>query len=292
MRGLEWKIKEVEDLKNAIRDHKVVGLVGMEDLPSKQLQEVRNRLRGKIKIKMKKNNLIRRSLEGFDGIEEMSKNISGQTALIFSDIDIFKLFKLLESSKSKAPLKPGDRTPKDVVVKKGSTSFKPGPIVGELQRSGIPSGIEGGKVVIREDKVVLREGETVSPKLSEVLNILEVYPKEIGLDLKTIFGDERIFDRSDLVIDLEEYEENLLDAVKNAYNLAFNVAYPSPEILPNLIGKAVQDARNLAFNANIYEKGTMDLLIGKAYSQMIFLATKILGVGRDALDEDTMNLLK
>jgi Ribosomal protein L10. len=47
MRGLEWKIKEVEDLKNAIRDHKVVGLVGMEDLPSKQLQEVRNRLRGK-----------------------------------------------------------------------------------------------------------------------------------------------------------------------------------------------------------------------------------------------------
>jgi Ribosomal protein L10 len=54
MRGLEWKIKEVEDLKNAIRDHKVVGLVGMEDLPSKQLQEVRNRLRGKIKIKMKK----------------------------------------------------------------------------------------------------------------------------------------------------------------------------------------------------------------------------------------------
>ena len=53
--------------------------------------------------------------------------------------------------------KAGETAPEDIVIEKGPTSFKPGPIVGELQQAGIPAAIEGGKVRIRETKTVVKE---------------------------------------------------------------------------------------------------------------------------------------
>ena len=66
----------------------------------------------------------------------------------------------MEATKSTAPAKPGDIAPEDIIVKEGETPFKPGPIVGELQKAGIPAAIEGGKIVIRKDKVLVEKGHS------------------------------------------------------------------------------------------------------------------------------------
>ena len=71
----------------------------------------------------------------------------------------------MEATKTAAPAKPGDIAPEDILVKAGDTPFKPGPIVGELQKAGIPAAIEGGKIVIKKDKVLVKKGEP-SPKRS------------------------------------------------------------------------------------------------------------------------------
>lgn len=290
-RGLEWKKSVVDEISKNISEYKTIGLVGMEEVPARQMQEIRNKLRKDAIIRMSKNTLIRRSLSA-KGLDKLSEEVSGQAALVFSNKDVFKLFKLLESSKSFAPLKAGEIAPVDITVEKGPTPFKPGPIVGELQRIGIPAAIEGGKVLIRENKTILKAGEEVAPKVAEALNLLKIYPKKLGLDLKAAFEDGITFYKSDLSINIEKYRTDIITAVNNAYNLAFNTAYPTPEVLPSLITKAVNDAKNLAFNANIYEPAIIDKLILKGWSNMLSLASKIGGIDKDALDENLKDILK
>lgn len=290
-KGLDWKKSVVEELSGNIAKYKTIGLVGMEEVPARQMQEMRAKLRGDAVVKMRKNTIISRALAA-KGLERLSEEVNGQTALVFSNKDVFKLYKLLESSKSFAPLKAGELAPTDIIVKKGPTSFKPGPIVGELQRIGIPAAIEGGKVLIREDKLILNKGEEVSPKVAEALNLLKIYPKRIGLDLKVAFEDETTFYKSDLYIDVEKYKTNVIDSINDAYNLAFNTAYPISEVLPSLIMKAVNSAKNLAFNANIYEPAIIDILLVKGWNNMLSLASRVGNINKDALDKDLKDKLE
>ncbi|RZN64833.1 MAG: 50S ribosomal protein L10 [Candidatus Methanoliparum thermophilum] len=286
-RGIDWKKSTVDEISTDISKYKTIGIVGMKDVPARQMQEIREKLRRDAVIRMNKNVLIRRALSS-QGLERLSDEVKDQTALVFSNKDAFKLFKLLESSKSFAPLKAGELAPTDIIIKKGPTPFKPGPIVGELQRVGIPAAIESGKVIIREDKVILKSGEEVSPKIAEVLNLLKIYPKRLGLDLKVAFEEGETFYKSDLYIDIEKYKTDVINAVNSAYNLAFNTAYPIPEVLPSLIAKAVNDAKNLVFNANIYEPAVIDMLLLKGWRNMLSLASRI---NEDALDKDLKDKL-
>lgn len=286
-RGIDWKKSIVDEISTDISKYRTIGIVGMKDVPARQMQEIREKLRRDAVIRMNKNVLIRRALSS-QGLERLSDEVKDQTALVFSNKDAFKLFKLLESSKSFAPLKAGELAPTDIIIKKGPTPFKPGPIVGELQRVGIPAAIESGKVIIREDKVILKSGEEVSPKIAEVLNLLKIYPKRLGLDLKVAFEEGETFYKSDLYIDIEKYKTDVINAVNSAYNLAFNTAYPIPEVLPSLIAKAVNDAKNLVFNANIYEPAVIDMLLLKGWRNMLSLASRI---KEDALDKDLKDKL-
>ena len=54
----EWKKEEVKELKSIIDQYDVIGLVDLENIPAKQLQEMRRTLKGKAVIRMSKINLI------------------------------------------------------------------------------------------------------------------------------------------------------------------------------------------------------------------------------------------
>lgn len=284
-----WKKNEIEDIKAKINEYSVVGLIGIHGLPSKQFQQMRSNLRDSVHIKVSKNTLIRRAMEeSSDGIKSLEKYIDQETGLIFSNTNSFKIFRLLNSSKTPSPIKGGMVSPKDIVVEKGPTSFPPGPIVGDLQTAGIPAGIDGGKVVIRETKVVVKEGELVSQKLAAMLSRLEIFPLELGLDLRATFEDGTVLEGSDLLIDEALYTQNFITAAKQAFNLSVNTAYPTSTTIQALISKAVSESRNLAVNGVIFDPEVMDILMFKAQSEMFALARVL---SDEALDDDLKGLL-
>jgi len=280
----KWKKDEIRDIKSNIRDYPVVGLIGIHGLPSKQFQQMRSSIRDSVLIKVSKNSLITRALdESSEDIKPLKDYLDHETGLIFSNDNSFKLFKLLESSKTPAPIKGGMKSPKDITVEKGPTTFPPGPIIGELQSAGIPAAIEGGKVVIRETKVVAKEGEVVSQKLAAMLTRLEIYPLELGLVLRATFEDGMLFDASKLVIDEGKISLDFTTAASQAFNLAVNSAYPTRITIQALLAKAASESRNLAVNAVIYEPGVMDILLSKAQGHVMALASL---VSDEALDDD------
>lgn len=280
----KWKKDEIRNIKTNVRDYPVVGLVGIHGLPSKQFQQMRSSIRDSVLIKVSKNSLITRALDECSGdIKSLGDYLDQETGLVFSNDNSFKLFRLLSSSKTPAPIKGGMKSPKDITVEKGPTDFPPGPIIGELQSAGIPAAIEGGKVVIRETKVVVKEGEVVSQNLAAMLARLEIYPLELGLVLRGTFEDGMLFDASTLAIDEGKISLDFTTAASQAFNLAVNSAYPTTTTIQALLAKAASESRNLAVNAVIYEPGVMDILLSKAQGHVMALAGL---VSDEALDDD------
>ncbi len=269
----KWKKDEIEDIKKLITTHSSVGIVGVHGIPSNQLQLMRKNLRGFAEIKMCRNTLIDRALnESSEDIKKINKYLEDQTALLFTNENPFKLYKILEKGKTQAPIKAGAVSPKDIVVEKGPTSFPPGPIVGELSGAGIPAGIEGGKVVIRETKTVARKGNVVDAKLASILARLDIRPVELGLELRAVYEKGMIYESKLLAVDETQYIANLTFAVQRAFNLSINSAYPAKVTISTLLAKAASQSRNLAINAELVIPDIIDVLLAKANAQMLSVA--------------------
>ncbi len=270
-----WKKEDVEEIRNLSNEYPVVGIVAMRGIPAKQLQNMRAELRGTAALRMYRNNLIELAIRDNKELAPLLNYIEDQTAFIFTNLDPFKLRKTLEKSKTHAPIKGGAISPRDIVVHKGPTSFNPGPIAGELQQAGIPAGIAGGKVVIKKTVTAVHTGEVVSGKLAEMLARLEIYPLEVGLDLRAVCEDGLIYQGDVLAIDEEQYASDIATATQMAFNLAINIVYPCSATIETLLQKALSDSRNLAVNAVVFEKDAIDIILAKARMESIALSNTL-----------------
>ena len=273
----DYKKEIVIGLVNLINEYPIIGVVNMENLPAPQLQSMRAQLRGKFLITMTKRRLIKLAIEqtksGKKGIEKLESCLGGMPALIFTRENPFKLSKTLQKSKSPAPAKAGQTAPRDIMVNKGATSFAPGPIIGELAVAGIKAGVEGGKVAIKEDTIIVKSGEKIKPKVAEILTRLGIQPMEVGLDLVAVLENGIIYGRDVLSVDESEYIRRLSNASRWAFNLAVYSSYPTKETIKTLIGKAHNDAKAIGIERNIFDKGIIESLLAKAQSQMSSLKT-------------------
>ncbi|MDK2825424.1 MAG: large subunit ribosomal protein [Methanolobus sp.] len=287
----QWKKDEVEAIKELIKEYPIMGVIGIGGIPAKQLQKMRRDLKGKAVLKVARNTLIRRALEQSSDVKDMEEYVDVQTALVFTEQNPFKLFKTLEKSKSPSPIKAGAIAPRDIIVEKGPTSFPPGPILGDMQAAGIPAAIDGGKVVIRETKAVAKEGDAVSQKLAAMLTRLEIYPMEVGLDLRAAFENGMIFTPDVLAIDEDKYFSDIVLAAQQAFNTSVFAAYPTEENIKTLIAKATTESRNLGVNAVVLEPGIVDMLLGKAQSEMLSVASVASANNEDAVDDELKETL-
>src|SRR2546430_348066 len=179
------KKRLVEDLASRCAQARVIGIVNIHGIPAPQFQAIRKKLDGRATITVAKNNLLRLALEQAStkkpALAKLGETIEGQTAVVTADINPFRLFKELEATKTRAPARGGEVAPEDLWVRAGETPFKPGPIVGELQKAGIPAAIERGKVVIRQDKLMVKAGQRVPRDVARQLARLESYPPVVQL---------------------------------------------------------------------------------------------------------------
>jgi len=264
----KWKKDEIAEIKRLSGEFKLMGLVDMYGIPARQVQDIRRNLKGKAELRMTRNTLIEHALQEMGGeIKDLGDRLDGHSALIFTDVNPFKLYSMLEKTKTKMAARPGELAPTDIVVPKGPTSFKPGPIVGELQQAGIPAAIEAGKVTIRETKTVVKEGQEINKKLADALAKLDVKPMDVGLLLQAAFYEGTVYESDVLAIDEVAFYNNIITAAKQAFNLSLNAAIPTKDTASDLLTKAVREARNVSVEAAVVSVDVIDAIIGKAQTQ-------------------------
>jgi len=272
----EWKQAEVDALVEIIESYDSVGVVNIAGIPSRQLQEMRRDLHGSAELRVSRNTLLARALEAVgEGIEELTEHIEGQVGLIGTNDNPFGLYQQLEASKTPAPIGAGEIAPNDIVIPEGDTGVDPGPFVGDLQTVGASARIQDGSIKVTEDSTVLDAGGEVSQDLSNVLSELGIEPKEVGLDLRSVFSEGVMFAPEDLDIDIEEYRTDVQTAAARARNLSLNAEYPTTATAPTLIAKATGEAKSLGIQASNESPDLAGDLVSKADAQVRTLAAQI-----------------
>ena len=284
-----WKYEFVDKIVKLSQEYPVIGIVNINNIPAAQMQKMRRELRNEAVLIVGRNRLIKLALEKSPrkNLKELAKYIEGQTGIVFTKMNAFKLAKFMEKTKTKAPAKGGEVAPEDIVVHGGETTFKPGPIISEFQKVGLPAAVQKGKIVIRKDTLLVKKGEVISRDVAQVLTKLEIYPITVGLDLRAAYEDEIVFPKEVLHVDTEKVYGDLLNAIQYAVNLSVNMAWPTKLTMPLLIGKAARDAMSLAINAGVVNKYTVEHILRKAYREMLSLASKL----SDGLDEELKSLI-
>ncbi|PSQ42314.1 50S ribosomal protein L10 [Halobacteriales archaeon QS_9_68_42] len=271
----QWKREEVDDVVEFLERYDSIGVVDVTGIPSRQLQDMRRELYGTAALRISRNTLIQRALDEVEGLEDLVEHVSGQVGLLGTNDNPFGLYQQLEASKTPAPINAGEVAPNDIVIPEGDTGIDPGPFVGDLQSVGANARIEGGSIKVVEDSTVLETGEEVSADLANVLGELGIEPKEVGLDLRSVFSEGVLFAPEELDIDVEAYRTDVESAAAGARNLSINAEYPTARTAPSLLAEAAGDAKAVGVSAAVESPDLADDLVSKADAQVRALAAAI-----------------
>ncbi|RLG14867.1 MAG: 50S ribosomal protein L10 [Candidatus Nanohalarchaeota archaeon] len=273
----EWKLKKVKELTEEIEKSPVVGMLDLDGLGAAQLQQMRKDTRDSAKIIVTKKTVITRAIDNSkkENIKDLNNQKSHIPALIISKDNAFKLYKRIDNSKSEAYAKAGNIAPMDITVPAGETNLPPGPVISDLQKAGLKAMIKGNKIAIREDSLLVKEGEEISEIKANVMMKLDIKPMEVGLNILAVHEENMVFSKETLAIDTEQYITDLQTAYTQGFNLAYNADIFIKEIMPQKIQEAQRNAMNLAINAEIANKETITPIIQKSNSEMQSLASQL-----------------
>jgi large subunit ribosomal protein L10 len=269
-------IKKIQDLS---KKYPIIGIINMHSLPAAQLARMKAQLRQNMEMLMTKRSLILLALEKLKatkpGVEKLEQILPAMPALIFTKDNPFALYRTIKKNKSKAPAKAGQLAPFDLIVPAGPTPFAPGPVLSELSMLGIKAGVEGGKVAIKQDCTVCKEGQPIKPALASMLARLSIEPMEIGLDLVAIYEAGTIYPKTVLDIDDVKFMSDLTTAASWAFNLAMEASYPSKDTAEPLLQKAFREAKAVALEGGVTEPELMGELLAKAEREAMSLQSEI-----------------
>ncbi|MFW5846529.1 MAG: 50S ribosomal protein L10 [Nanoarchaeota archaeon] len=234
------KKKLVDRMKNLLETKKTVLIASIKNLPAKQFQEISKMLRGKATVQVPKKSLIFRAIENSKQkeVKELEDYFKEGVAVLFSDMDAFDIAGELIKKKTPAKAKPGQEAPQDIVIRAGPTDLAPGPAISELGAVGIPIEIKEGKINIKTDKTIVKQGEKISQEVADVMSKLDIKPFSIGFIPVCAFDTEEKKLYSEINIDTEETIKNLVQSYSKALAFAVEMGYTSKDTIGFLLGKA------------------------------------------------------
>jgi len=269
----ERKRKLIDEMIEILSSHKTIALADISGLRALQFQRLRKALRESVQIKVAKNSIIRKAIEELKGMDfsPLKDFLTGQLAVVASDLSPFEVYALFEKNKVPAKARPGDIAVKDIVIPAGNTGISAGPALSLFKKFKVPVKVEEGSIYVTKDTVVVKTGEAIPAEVAELLGKLGIEPMEAGLKVKVAFYEGVLFRPEDLKIDVEDYKKKIADAFTRALSLAINAVFVTPESAPYIISKAVVEARNLAVNACYLVREVIGYIIAKAHVQAMAL---------------------
>ena len=251
--------------------YSIIGILDVTGLPAPQFQRIRASLKKNAEVLIVKRNIIELVLKELEakhkGVSTLISKASGIVGLVFTNDNPFTLYKTVQRNKSSAPAKAGAIAPKDIIVPAGGTNFSPGPIIGELGAFKIKAGITNGKVEIKADSIVAKEGDKISVGLAAILTRLGIEPMEVGLNIKAIYEEGTIYGRDVLDVDSDAILTDLKGAAADCFALSVGLGYPTKENIELLVSKSARESLALGLELNYPAAETIKQLVSKANAQ-------------------------
>ena len=190
------KIEYFSKLRELLETYQSIFVVGVDNVSSQQMHEIRRALRGEGVVLMGKNTMVRRALRGFladlPDFEKLLPFVKGNVGFIFTNSDLKSVRDTITSNVVAAPAKAGAVAPADVWIPAGNTGMEPGK-TSFFQALGVPTKIARGTIEIVSDVKVVEKDGKVGPSEATLLNMLNISPFTYGLTVVQVYDKGQVF---------------------------------------------------------------------------------------------------
>jgi len=241
----EKKVEYFTKLRELLEEFKSIFVVGVDNVSSQQMHEVRKALRGEAVVLMGKNTMVRRALRGFlsdlPEYEKLLPFVRGNVGFIFTNADLKTIREAIVSNVVAAPARAGAVAPMDVWIPAGNTGMEPGK-TSFFQALGVPTKIARGTIEIVSDVKVVEENTKVGPSEATLLNMLNISPFTYGLTIVQVYDNGQVFPPSILDITDDELVGHFVAAINTIASISLAVGYPT---LPSVGHSVVNHYKNV-----------------------------------------------
>jgi len=234
----ERKKATAKEMKSLANKNNTIMLLNIKGMSSSQLQQIRKKFRNEIAIQIIKKNVATKVFEENEKMKGLIPSLEQCEAILFSDLDPFELSIKFHDERIPARAKSGQVANEDIAVEVGPTNLMAGPALSDLSKVGLKVRIEGGKIAIKERKVLVKKGEKISADIADALLKLEILPFNIGLEPVAAYDAKvsKIF--TYLKISRSEFVNELKVSKVKALGFAVNIGYTVKETIGAFIAKA------------------------------------------------------
>ena len=239
------KTEYFNKLRSLLEDYQSIFIVGVDNVSSQQMHEIRKALRGDAVVLMGKNTMVRRAFRTFVSeipeLDRLLPLIKGNIGFVFTNADLKTIRDVLLDNKVAAPARAGAVAPKDVWVPAGNTGMEPGK-TSFFQALGVPTKIARGTIEITTDVQVVNAGAKVGPSEATLLNMLNISPFTYGMSVDQVYNQGQVFSPSILDITDDELVSHFLGALQTIATISLAVSYPT---LPAVSHSIINNYKNV-----------------------------------------------
>jgi large subunit ribosomal protein LP0 len=244
-----WKAKYFVKLVELVEEYPKCFLVGVDNVGSKQMQEIRQNLRGHAVILMGKNTMIRRAIRGHlaknPALEKLLPYVVQNVGFVFTKEDLGEIRTKLMENKRGAPAKAGAIAPCDVHLPPQNTGMGPEK-TSFFQALQIPTKIARGTIEILNEVHLIKVGEKVGASESALLNMLGITPFAYGLVVLQVYDNGTIYTPDVLDMTTEELRKRFMAGVRNVAAVSLAIKYPTLASVAHSIATGVQNMLGVA----------------------------------------------
>jgi len=225
-----------EQLEELFDTYSKLFVVGVDNVSSNQLHEIRKDLRGEAVIYCGKNTQMRRVLrkleeQGKEELEKVRQVCKLNVALVFTNGDLKEMCEKIQQNKMPAAARAGALAQSDVIIPAGPTSLEP-TMTAFLQALNISSKISKGNIEILNETHLLHKGEKVDASSAALLQKMDILPFAYGLEVQHVYDNGAIFAPAVLDISKSDIIARFHQGAKNVAAVSIELSMPTAVSVP------------------------------------------------------------
>jgi len=249
-----WKSNYFLKLIQLLDEYPKCFIVGVDNVGSKQMQQIRGGLRSHAVLLMGKNTMIRKAIRGHlennPALEKLLPYIKENVGFVFTHEELADVRGAIISNKVKAPARAGALAPLDVKIPPQNTGLGPEK-TSFFQALSIPTKISKGTIEIVNEIHLIKAGDKVGASEATLLNMLNISPFTYGLVIRQVYENGTVFSPEILDITPESLRAKFLAGVANVAAVSLAIGYPTVASAPHSIVNGLKNLIAIACETDI-----------------------------------------
>jgi len=253
----QWKSNYFTKLISFLDEFPRCFLVGVDNVGSKQMQMIRQALRGHGEVLMGKNTMMRKAIRGHldtnPALEKLLPHLKGNVGFVFTKGDLAEVRTIILNNKVAAPAKAGAIAPldgEDVKIPAQNTGLGPEK-TSFFQALNIPTKISRGTIEILNEVKLLGPGDKVGASEATLLNMLNISPFTYGLQISQVYDSGTVFAPSILDITDEDIRKRFMTGVMNLTCVSLAIGYPTVCSIPHVVVNGFKNLLAIAASTDV-----------------------------------------